>query len=356
MRGGGEGRQGRAAQQSQRDGRRGDGDGGQTRAGAEATFNAAAWAPGKREYGLLHLLMCRAAIAEELARPKPANRLKSLETRFCSPVLQPAKKEAPPLSDEEEEDDDASYISEGEPPEPSELVSWGKGQRGAWWRVRTSLREDLVIRGGVSLLSAELRRTAPGEMLQQKGTPRVLTSGRAQGCIRMPIQPCGWVTADASRVGGPQYLIRAHAPRWRAVYQSPTSSDGDVIVRAGPELDSEAVMSLHCGDVVEQAGPSHVRPDGIVRMPITSTSTRRGDAREEEESPTVKVSGWVTADASAAGGPVFFKLIPDTAGESPSNAKDGVEEGARVLFEWPSVGWVLQRGTVGKRAELPPWQ
>jgi len=321
MHGGAGARQGRGGAQPRDGGRHGDG--GQSRPNVDATFNSAAWVPARREYGLLHLLMCRAAVAEELAKPKPPNRLKSLEIRLCSPVLQPTKKEAVPLLDDavlplDDSDSDASYISEGEPPEHSKLVSWGKGQRGAWWRVRTTLREHLVIRGGISLSSAEFWRAAPGEMLQQKGAPRVLLGGRAQGCIRMPIQPCGWVTADASRAGGPQYLIRAHAPRWRAIYQSPTS-DRDVMVRLGPELDSETVMSLSCGDVVEQTGPSQTRPDGIVRMPITTQLPRKGDARDEEEPSTAKANGWVTVDASAAGGPVFFKLVPDASEQSPNN-------------------------------------
>lgn len=294
-----------------------------------ATFDAGTWAPARQEYGLLHLLLARSAILEELASLVPAkNCLKSLDTRLCSPALGPAKANPggnspggvalPPLEEEEDDDSDASYISEGEPSEPSQLVSWGKGQRGAWWRVRASLREDLAIRAGVSLASAELRRAAPGELLQQKGHPRVLGSGRSQGCIRMPIQPCGWVTADASRCGGSQYLIRAHTPRWKAVYQSPTSSTGDVIVRASIELSSEAVVALYFGDIVEQAGPPQECQNGIVRMPIMSS--RRGSAdneehaRAEDAGVTPKVSGWVTVDASAAGGPVFFKALGEGGG------------------------------------------
>lgn len=286
-----------------------------------ATFDAGAWAPAKQEYGLLHLLLARSAILEELASLVPSkNCLKSLDTRLCSPALGPVKAgpggglgaPLPPL--EEDDDSDASYISEGEPSEPSQLVSWGKGQRGAWWRIRASLREDLSVRAGISLASAELRRAAPGELLQQKGHPRVLGSGRSQGCIRMPIQPSGWVTADASRCGGSQYLIRAHTPRWKAVYQSPTSNTGDVIVRASIELDSEAVVALYFGDIVEQAGPPQECHNGIVRMPIMSS--RRGGSvdseehiRAEDAGVTPKVSGWVTVDASAAGGPVFFKAL-----------------------------------------------
>mmetsp|Transcript_42526 Transcript_42526/g.120299 ORF Transcript_42526/g.120299 Transcript_42526/m.120299 type:complete len:310 (-) Transcript_42526:202-1131(-) len=282
------------------------------------TFDAAAWAPARREYGLLHLLMCRDVMLQELFKSSNGNHLKALDTRLCSPVLAPSKKEPPPISDDDDEDEDdaASYISEGEPTEPNEHVSWGKGQRGAWWRVRASLREDLTVRSGVSLCSVELRRSAPGELLQQKGPPRVLTSGRAQGCIRMPIQPCGWVTADASRSGGSQHLIRSHAPRWRAIHQSASAGKDDVIVRANVELDSEAIFGLSCGDVVEQAGPVHVRLDGITRMPISASIRHRGDEMDESPANSIaaKINGWVTIDASVVGGPVLFKLVPDTDG------------------------------------------
>lgn len=270
-----------------------------------ATFDAASWVPAKCEYGLLHLLICRDVLLKALSTVPPVNRLKALDAKLCSPVLQPlagpALRDAlSPLPDAEVDDfdDDASYISEGEPIELTEPVAWGKGHRGAWWRVRPSLREDLVIRHGISVSSAEICRAAPGETLQQKGKPRVILEGRSQGCIRMPIQPYGWVTADASRAGGPQFLTRVHAPKWKVVYQSPTpsSSSGDVTVRALAALTSEAVSSLFFGDTVEQAGPTIVLVDGIVRMSIITIGP-------------VKSFGWVTVDASAVGGPVLFKAI-----------------------------------------------
>jgi len=277
-----------------------------------ATFDAASWVPAKCEYGLLHLLICRNVLLKALSTGQPVNRLKALDAKLCSPVLQPLA--GPVLRDAfsslpdtevEDFDDDASYISEGEPIELSEPVAWGKGHRGAWWRVRSSLREDLVIRHGVSLSSAEIRRAAPGETLQQKGKPRVMLEGRSQGCIRMPVQPYGWVTADASRAGGPQFLTRVHAPKWKVVYQAPTpsSSSGDVTLRASEELSSEAVSSLFCGDIVEQAGPTILLPEGIIRMSIVTTGP-------------LKTFGWVTVDASAVGGPVLLKAILET--ESPA--------------------------------------
>lgn len=279
-----------------------------------ATFDAATWAPERCEYGILHMLICRETLQEDLERPPPSDRLKALDTKQCgSPIQKPTRgypgKEMPPVLDFEievyEDDDAASYISEGEPQESSEHMNWGKSQRGAWWRVRGNLREDLVIRSGLSLCSAELRRAAPGDVFQQKGMPRVISAGKSQGCIRMPIQPSGWVTADASRVGGPQYLVRTHAPQWRGVYQSPGNGTGgkDVIVRASFELDSEAVGHLSCGDIVEQAGPLITRPDGITRMQVSSRAANGFNGE--------RISGWVTTDASSAGGPVFFKLIPE---------------------------------------------
>lgn len=277
-----------------------------------ATFDAASWVPAKCEYGLLHLLICRDVLLKALSAGPPLNRLKALDAKLCSPILQPSAGPAlrdplPSLPEAEVDDfdDDASYISEGEPIELSEPVAWGKGHRGAWWRVRPSLREDLVIRHGISLSSAEIRRAAPGETLQQKGKPRVMLDGRSHGCIRMPIQPCGWVTADASRAGGPQFLTRVHAPKWKVVYQSatPSSSSGDVTVRSSEALTSEVVSSLLCGDIVEQAGPTILLSEGIVRMLIVTTGP-------------IKSSGWVTVDASAVGGPVLLKAILET--DSPA--------------------------------------
>lgn len=282
-----------------------------------ATFDAASWVPAKCEYGLLHLLICRDVLFKVLAAGPPVNRLKALDAKLCSPVLQPstaplAKDALSPLPDAEvpspstlqqhqaeECDDDDSYISEGEPIECCEAVAWGKGHRGAWWRVRPSLREDLVVRSGVSLSSAELRRAVPGETLQQKGKPRVILEGRSHGCIRMPVEPDGWVTADASRAGGPQFLTRVHAPRWKVVYQA-------VVVRASEELTSKALLSLSCGDVTEQAGPTISLADGILRMPVTTTGPG-------------KISGWVTVDATAVGGPVLFKPVPEN--DSPGKGQ-----------------------------------
>ncbi|CAE6912994.1 unnamed protein product [Symbiodinium natans] len=282
------------------------------------SFDSAAWVPEQHVYGLLPLLMCREVIREELTNPPPTDRLKAIDSKHCeTQIFKPPRKETAHDSFDneayEDDDDDGSYISEGEPIEPHEPVAWGRSARGAWWRMRGNLREELVVRSGVSLASAELDRWVPSHnaVFQQKGRPRVLTSGKGQGCIRMPIQPEGWVTADASRAGGPQYLVRTHAPQWRAVYES-AEGEQDIIVRASLELDSEVVASLSCGDVVEQDGPVVKLESWIRRMPIVVKSSSKHNGSSH------RVAGWVTTDASSAGGPTFFQVIPEA---EPNNAK-----------------------------------
>jgi len=191
------------------------------------------------------------------------------------------------------------------------------GKRGSWFRVHSSLGEELVVRSGLSLASAELRRVAPGEAVQQAGIAKMLIKGRCRGCIRVPVKPRGWVTADATRAGGPRYLLSSGSPRWRVVYSSPNSSEADAIIRSAPALDSDEVQVLYCGDIVEQAGPCEMRGQGIVRMPVTALILKRGDGEMDTthgkyaDVSSAKTLGWVTLDASPAGGPVFFKPAPD---------------------------------------------
>eukprot|EP00438_Fugacium_kawagutii_P008215 Skav231925 [mRNA] locus=scaffold2322:116742:127834:- [translate_table: standard] len=243
------------------------------------SFDSTAWVPEQHVYGLLPLLMCREVIREELTLPPPDDRLKAVDSKHCeSQIFKPPRKEPSTKDlDDEVEDDACSYISEGEPCERSEVVSWGKSHRGSWWRVRSNLKEDLIVRAGISLSSVEIGRCAPGDLFQQKGKPRMLM-GKSQGCIRMPIQPSGWVTADASRAGGPQYLIRTHAPQWRAIYDA---GGKDILVRTALELDSEVVTILSCGATVEQAGPIITINEGVERMPILMKSGRQnGDLQK----------------------------------------------------------------------------
>lgn len=276
-------------------------------ASAVREFDASHWAPADHEYGILNLLLCRSAMPGDSAKPPEVENLKFVDSRTISWPEVPVTRRAGPVV---EEDDDG--VSEGEPWEATEFAPW-PGKPGSWWRVNGSLVEDVLVRDGVSLSSVELRRVSPGDLVQQAGRARVLVEGRATGCVRLPIRPSGWVTADAQAAGGPKYLVRAGVPRWRVVYNP------NVVVRAEADLTSPEVTSLHFGDVVEQAGPSAKRDNGIVRMPITTNIVRRSDAGDGDDQdghhhhhhPNAKTLGWVTLDASEAGGPVFFKAAPD---------------------------------------------
>jgi hypothetical protein len=282
--------------------------------GHDLSFNTAAWNPDNREYGLFYLMVIREGLEpKKLAAPAEVENLKFMESRLINSHNSSAK----PRGDNGDADEEAdNAVEEGEPWEESEVAPW-PGKTSSWWRVHASLGEELVVRSGPSLQSAELFRISPGDAVQQAGTARLLRNGRCRGCIRLPIKPRGWVTADATRAGGPRYVVSASAPRWRVVYSSPNASEVDAIIRSETALNSEEVQVLHCGDIVEQAGPSELRGQGIVRMPVTALILHRtdGDAEASQgknsDAASARTLGWVTIDASSAGGPVFFKPAPD---------------------------------------------
>jgi len=287
-------------------------------------FNAAAWAPDNREYGLFYLMVIRQGLMadwpEKLTKPSEVEDLKFVDSRIVNDheKRMSSASTKPPRRDNAEtvvSDDEADDVSEGEPYEESDVAAW-PGKKLSWWRVHAALGEELVVRQGLSLASAEIMRLSPGDAVQQAGVARMLRNGRCRGCIRLPIKPRGWVTADATRAGGPRYVVSATAPRWRVVYSSPNSREADAIIRSDPALDSSEVASLWCGDIVEQAGPPETRGQGILRMPVTSLIVKRNDVDHEahgknSEASSSKVLGYVTLDASSAGGPVFFKPAPD---------------------------------------------
>lgn len=296
-------------------------------AGEDASdeFNAAAWAPDNCEYGLFYLMVIRQGLEpEKLTKPAEVQHLKFVDNLTLQKSMSSSTKSRRYRDTEVQSEDESEDVSEGQPHEESDVAPW-TGKRSSWWRVHASLGENLVVRAGLSLSSAELLRIKPGEVVQQAGTARMLRysagHSRQGGCIRLPVKPRGWVTADATRAGGPRYLVSANAPRWRVVYSSPNSSEGDAIVRSDVEINADEVAVLYCGDVVEQAGPSETREKGLVRMPVTVVIQHRKDGDDDlTNSKSVdvsssKVTGWVTIDASPAGGPVFFKPAPDQ--ESP---------------------------------------
>ncbi|CAE8585942.1 unnamed protein product, partial [Polarella glacialis] len=283
---------------------------------AVRAFDAAHWAPVKQEYGLLNLLICRSEIT--LAKPAEVLNLKIVDVSLCSFPVAAFEKSAGDRREKRSEkprsvpvivpDEDDDNVSEGDPWENSEIVAW-PGRVGSWWKFLGAAGEEVIVRDGVSLSSAEVRRVTPGTVVQQAGRARMLVDGRTQGVLRLPIRPSGWVTADASRAGGPKFLAKAAAPRWHVVHNP--KDGGGVTVRKDESLTSQEVDKLLFGAVVEQAGPTMTRPDGVIRMPVTEAVMRDGHIDAELDNTKLKSSskilGWVTLDASAAGGPVYFK-------------------------------------------------
>merc|ERR1712039_1131040 len=128
--------------------------------------------------------------------------------------------------------------------------------------------------------------------------------GQACGLQRMPVQPRGWATVDATSVGGPKYLEQVSVPSWRVTFKS-GSPKGDIVVRKDKSLDSEEVAVLFYDAKVEQAGPQETLEDGIIRMPVSfNDGSGRGRLKQ----------GWVTCDASAQGGPKFFETCEASRG------------------------------------------
>ncbi|CAJ1392855.1 unnamed protein product [Effrenium voratum] len=179
-----------------------------------------------------------------------------------------------------------------------------RSQRGTWWRNCCRDKGDVIIREQFLLTSEEICRVPFGQYVLQAGPLEVFVNGPAQGLQRMPVQPRGWATVDATAVNGPLYLDKVKSPKWTVIFSS-GSTKGDIVVRRGVSLDSDEVAVLACGTMVEQAAPLEVTEDGIIRMQITfegrepSTSSHAAKAR----------MGWVTCDATAQGGPKFFEPV-----------------------------------------------
>jgi len=86
--------------------------------------------------------------------------------------------------------------------------------------------------------------------------------------------------------------------KWRVVHD-------DTVVRLSMHLDSEQVCFLRKGEIVEQIAPQYALTNGIVRLQIRHPS-----------SPSFpNPIGWVTLDASPAGGPKFLEAGPEPMGK-----------------------------------------
>uniref|UniRef100_A0A7S1PR34 Uncharacterized protein n=1 Tax=Alexandrium catenella TaxID=2925 RepID=A0A7S1PR34_ALECA len=284
------------------------------------------WSPERRAYGIFHLLQCRALMPGHCPKPPEVLHLKFLATGGTghskkhghnkSGGSRGAHASASSALDSTRGDATGTRSTMAPEVHDGELaeVFEDAGSAGCWWRICT--QDEVLVRGGISLFSDEVRRLQPGGRVQQAGLARRYISGQMSGIVRIPIQPNGWVTADARAAGGPRYLERTDAPRWLVIYESGLPH-GDVLVRAGCDLESKEVAVLKNGDIVEQSGPQELQ-GGVLRMPVVVT-----DVAAMLQKPGVETklrsaassrwpsgaAGWVTVDARLAGGPVFLQSL-----------------------------------------------
>mmetsp|Transcript_4235 Transcript_4235/g.9762 ORF Transcript_4235/g.9762 Transcript_4235/m.9762 type:complete len:433 (+) Transcript_4235:46-1344(+) len=290
----------------------------------EDAFDTRAWIPELQQYGLFGMLHVREAMMP-IEKPEEVKTLKFL---IC-----------PDASPEEEGDRDRlkgreRRVGKGrdgkgkEAPVGRFIPEMGRTElmprpgRGTWWRNCGANRSEVIIREQFLLTSEEITRVPYGQYVLQAGPLEVFVSGPAQGLQRMPVQPRGWVTVDATSVGGPLYLEKVKQPLWQVVFSS-GSAKGDIVVRKAVSLDSDEVAVLTCGTVVEQGAPLEETEDGIIRMPIL-LSDNMGREQSSSSQPARGRSGWVTCDATAQGGPKFFEPVnPHDESQKPGKAEDG---------------------------------
>jgi len=77
---------------------------------------------------------------------------------------------------------------------------------GAKWRIPYRGNNDVVVRKDIDMRSEKMGTFFPGHELRQRGPAEIFMDGEFCGLIRMPIQPEGWVTVDATSCNGPVYL------------------------------------------------------------------------------------------------------------------------------------------------------
>jgi len=289
----------------------------------KADFETTTWEPDASRYGIVGLLRLREAMLP-IEKPKEVEHLKFL---ICPSTggedgdrdLLPggtAPGERDKSRAKAKPKDNTPKVPPGRyVPDMGQTVCVTDYVKGNWWRNWGD--QDVLVRQEFSLASTEVHRVKPGEMVQQGGYMEVFVSGQAQGLKRMPVQPRGWVTVDATAVGGPKYLEPTTPQMWKVIFSS-GSDRGDIVVREAVSLDSPEVGLLKTGAFVEQAGPQRSLEDGIIRLPISF------QASSPSQPPRSK-TGWVTLDARAQGGPMFFdkasKKEADRALSSPQKDK-----------------------------------
>jgi len=277
-------------------------------ADAVADFNPGSWDESQNMYGIIGLLHRREAMLP-IDKPPETEHLKFL---ICP---NPGEELVDGLEvQQRQRQNDRKGRGRGRDkagksgryvPEMGKTETLNTTQRGQWWRNIGTGSISVIVRESFSLMSNELWTLPPGQYIQQAGPAEIFVTGQAAGLQRMPVQPRGWVTVDATAVGGPKYLEPVKAPRWRVVF-STGSTKGDIVVRDGVSLDSEEVAKLFSGMTVEQNGPQELLGDGIIRMPIVFNDTTASSS----SGPSKPQVGWVTCDATAQGGPKFFEPCP----------------------------------------------
>lgn len=109
------------------------------------------------------------------------------------------------------------------------------------WKVA---HQGTVVRETEQLNSKEVRTLNEGEIVEQVAPALTLQGGIIRICIRHPSSPqfpspIGWVTQDASKAGGPVFLVPGPEPMsrgkpWRPVNAPPTDSLSPAPFRGAP--------------------------------------------------------------------------------------------------------------------------
>lgn len=277
--------------------------------GIVATYENSTWAPDESRFGVLGLMQLRQAMLP-IEKPTAVAHLKFLIVPGHG-VSDDRDAETEPPEPRPRGGDRNKGKGKGSNKRPGGryVENMGKTEvmqgtsRGQWWR--NIAQTEVIVRESFSLMSPERWKVPAGHYVMQGGPVEVFISGQAQGLQRMPVLPHGWVTVDATAVGGPKYLHPTRRPRWRVVFKSHTAK-GDIVVRESLSLESDEVAHLRNGTLVEQSAPQETLEDGIIRMPIFFEVP--AEPSKGSSAPTRR-EGWVTCDATAMDGPKFFEPL-----------------------------------------------
>jgi len=332
--------------------------------GVVADFDSDAWDPASALYGIYRLCRIRELMLP-IEQPAETLHLKKLN---CPRTLE----DGPPLESVVQPDTRGQFRStagtadrkgkgKGKDktlraggrliPDMGRTEAMPNWQKGQWWRNVGAENLDVVIREQFHLVSQEIGKIPPGHYVQEAGPVEVFVEGQACGLQRMPVQPRGWVTVDASEVGGPKYLEPVRSARWKVVFSS-GSNKGDIVVRDAVSLESDEVAVLVTGTVVEQGGPQEVLKDGIIRMPINFSDGRNSSGKSRQG------RGWVTCDASAQGGPTFFEPCPEDIDQAEAtwapNATQAENGPSTLGVEKPAAGGSWDKNRIWRVVNLGP--